>query len=73
MEVTLEHRWTRTEWPSGFSGRPLATEFSPCGHQTDNRLWLRVGIAAVGVAIAIVLFALVRRAERRRSLAVPYY
>lgn len=49
----------------------LATEFFPCGNQTDHRLWLRAGILVVGVAVGVALFSLARRKERRRGTRRP--
>jgi hypothetical protein len=45
----------------------LATEFLPCGHQTDYRIGLRVAIIVMGIGVSLVLFLLARRVERQRG------
>lgn len=49
----------------------LATEFFPCGHQTDYRIGLRIAILVTGIAVSIVLFLLARRVERQRGAQQP--
>ena len=44
-----------------------ATEFFPCGHQTDYRIGLRIAILVTGIAVSIVLFLLARRVDRQRG------
>jgi hypothetical protein len=39
----------------------IFTEFVPCGHHTDYRIPQRIGIVAVGILLALVLFRFARR------------
>ena len=48
----------------------LATEFLPCGHQTDYRIGLRIAILVTGTTVSIVPFLLARRVERRRGVSL---
>ena len=34
----------------------IFTEFTPCGHHTDYRIPQRIGILAIAVLVAVVLF-----------------
>jgi hypothetical protein len=44
----------------------IFTEFTPCGHRTDYRIPLRIGIVAVGILAAVVLFRFARRVDEFR-------
>lgn len=41
----------------------IFTEFTPCGHRTDYRIPLRIGIVAIGIHIALVSFRFARRLD----------
>ena len=43
----------------------LFTEFTPCGHRTDYRIPLRIGIVALGMLTAVALFRFARRLDER--------
>jgi hypothetical protein len=45
----------------------IFTEFTPCGHRTDYRVPLRIGIAAVGILAALVLFRFAQRLNEVRD------
>jgi hypothetical protein len=45
----------------------IFTEFVPCGHRTDYRIPTRIGIVAIGVLLAVVLFRFARRLEESRT------
>jgi hypothetical protein len=45
----------------------LFTEFTPCGHRTDYRIPLRIGIVALGIIAAMLLFRVARRLDERRT------
>lgn len=42
----------------------VMTEFTPCGHRTDYRIPLRIGVVALGVFVAVVLFRFARRVDQ---------
>ncbi len=46
----------------------LFTEFTPCGHRTDYRVPLRIGIVAVGVLIAVLMFRVARRLDESHAV-----
>ena len=46
----------------------LFTEFTPCGHRTDYRIPLRIGIVALGILAAVLLFRLARRHDESRAV-----
>ena len=46
----------------------LFTEFTPCGHRTDYRIPLRIGIVALGILAAVLLFRLARRLDESRAV-----
>jgi hypothetical protein len=41
----------------------IFTEFTPCGHRTDYRIPLRIGIVAVGILAAVVVFRFAGRVD----------
>jgi hypothetical protein len=41
----------------------LLTEFTPCGHPTDYRIPLRIGIVALGILAAALVFRSARRLD----------
>ena len=43
----------------------LFTEFTPCGHRTDYRIPLRIGIVAVGIVASGLLFRFARHLDAR--------
>jgi hypothetical protein len=45
----------------------LFTEFTPCGHRTDYRIPLRIGIVAMGILTAVLLFRVARRLDASRA------
>jgi hypothetical protein len=48
----------------------LFTEFTPCGHRTDYRIPLRIGIVMVGVLTAVLLFRVARRLEEKKVVDI---
>jgi hypothetical protein len=46
----------------------IFTEFTPCGHRTDYRVPLRIGIVAVRVLTALLLFRFARRLDENRTV-----
>jgi hypothetical protein len=45
----------------------IFTEFTPCGHRTDYRIPLRIGIVAVGILAAVMLFRFAHRIDEVRD------
>jgi hypothetical protein len=45
----------------------IFTEFTPCGHRTDYRIPLRIGIVALGVLTAVLLFRFARRVDESQA------
>jgi hypothetical protein len=45
----------------------LFTEFTPCGHQTDYLIPQRIGIVALGVITAVLLFRFARRLDESQA------
>jgi hypothetical protein len=45
----------------------LFTEFTPCGHRTDYRIPLRIGIVALGIIAAMLLFRVARRLDESQT------
>jgi hypothetical protein len=48
----------------------LFTGFTPCGHRTDYRIPLRIGIVAVGVLTSVLLFRAARRFEEKKVVDI---
>jgi hypothetical protein len=48
----------------------LFTEFTPCGHRTDYRIPLRIGIVAVGILAAVLLFRFARRLDASQAVDI---
>ena len=48
----------------------LFTEFTPCGHRTNYRISLRIGIVAVGILTAVLLFRFARHLDKSRSVDI---
>ena len=48
----------------------LFTEFTPCGHRTDYRIPLRIGIVAVGILTAVLLFRFARRLDASQAVDI---
>jgi hypothetical protein len=46
------------------------TEFTPCGHRTDYRIPLRIGIVAVGILTAVLLFRVARRLDENQAVDI---
>ena len=46
------------------------TEFTPCGHRTDYRIPLRIGIVAAGILIAALLFRFARRLDASQAVDI---
>jgi hypothetical protein len=46
----------------------LFTEFTPCGHRTDYRIPLRIGIVALGILAAVLLFRSARRLDESETV-----
>jgi hypothetical protein len=44
----------------------ILTEFTPCGHRTDYRIPLRIGMLAIGILVAVVLFRSARHLDESR-------
>lgn len=44
----------------------IFTEFTHCGHRTDYRIPLRIGILAIGVIAAAILFRFARHLDESR-------
>jgi hypothetical protein len=49
----------------------IFTEFTPCGHRTDYRIPLRIGILAIGILSAMALFRFARRLDDRQRELQP--
>jgi hypothetical protein len=45
----------------------LLTEFTPCGRRTDYRIPLRIGIVALGILAAVLLFRSARRLDEGQA------
>jgi hypothetical protein len=45
----------------------IFTEFTPCGHRTDYRIPVRIGIVAVGILAAVILFRFAHRLDEVRD------
>lgn len=45
----------------------IFTEFTPCGHRTDYRIPLRIGILVIGVLVAVVLFRFARHLHESQT------
>jgi hypothetical protein len=45
----------------------IFTEFTACGHRTDYRIPLRIGIVAVGILAALILFRFAHRFDEVRD------
>jgi hypothetical protein len=46
----------------------LFTEFTPCGHRTDYRIPLRIGIVALGILTAVLLLGFARRLDESQAV-----
>jgi hypothetical protein len=46
----------------------LFTEFTPCGHRTNYRIPLRIGIVAVGILTAMLLLRFARRLDESQAV-----
>jgi hypothetical protein len=46
----------------------LFTEFTPCGHRTDYRIPLRIGIVALGILTAVLLLGFSRRLDESQAV-----
>jgi hypothetical protein len=49
----------------------IFTEFTPCGHRTDYRIPLRIGIITVVIVTAMILFRFARRLDERHEEIEP--
>ena len=49
----------------------IFTEFTPCGHRTDYLIPLRIGIVALGVITAVLLFRFTRRLDESQTVDTP--
>jgi hypothetical protein len=45
----------------------IFTEFTPCGHRTDYRIPLRIGIVSLGIIAAMLLFRVARRLDESQA------
>ena len=46
----------------------IFTEVTPCGHRTDYRIPLRIGIVSLGILTAVLLFRFARRLDESRAV-----